>query len=94
MEKVIKKFQYEENFDDEKANEIISELNGKISNVSIGKIKQKLIFLEAYHKGVISVKNGEIRELKEKSQRKQWLTWISAIIGIVGNFATIFSWLK
>lgn len=94
LDEVIKRLQYEEHFDDEKANEIIIELDEKISNDSISRIKQKLTFLEAYHKGIISVKNAEIQELKEKIQRKQWITWVSAIIGIVGSLASIFSIFK
>ncbi len=91
LEKVIKQLEYEESFDDEKANEIISELNGKVDCDSIRKIKQRLIFLEAYHKGIISVKDIEILDLKEKMQRKKWISWISGIIGIVGSLASIIS---
>lgn len=91
LDRVIKQLKYEESFDDEKANEIISELNGKVDCDSIGQIRQKLIFLEAYHKGVISVKDIEILELKEKMQRKKWISWISGIIGIVGSLASIIS---
>ncbi len=91
LEEVIKQLQQEENFDDEKANEIINELNGKIDNKNLEKIKQKLIFLEAYHKGVISVKDAEIVELQYKIQKKRWITWISGIIGIVGSLVSIGS---
>lgn len=91
LDRVIKQLKYEESFDDEKANEIISELNGKVDSNSIGQIKQKLIFLEAYHKGVLSVKDIEILELKEKMERKKWFSWISGIIGIIGGLASIIS---
>ena len=91
LEEVIKQLQHEENFDDEKANEIIAELNEKIDSNTLGNIKQKLIFLEAYHKGMISVKNVEMEELKDKIQKKKWITWISGIIGIVGSIASIIS---
>lgn len=94
LDRVIKQLKYEENFDDEKANEIISELNGKIDKNSIGQVKQKLIFLEAYHKGVISVKDIEILELKEKMQRKKWISWATGIIGIVGSLASVIAIFK
>lgn len=91
LEEVIKQLQYEEQFDDEKANEIVSILEGKIVNGVIDQVKQKLIFLEAYHKGIISVKNAEIHDLKEKIQKRKWLTWISSAIGIIGSLASILS---
>ena len=91
LEEVIKQLQYEEQFDDEKANEIVSILEGKIVNGVIDQVKQKLIFLEAYHKGIISVKNAEIHDLKEKMQKRKWLTCISSAIGIIGSLASILS---
>lgn len=91
LDEIIKQFQYEEHFNDEKANEIVDELNGKIAIEFINKIKQKLIFLEAYHKGIISVKDVEIQELRDKLKRKQWINWVSGIIGIVGSLVTIIS---
>lgn len=91
VDEVIKQLQYEENFDDEKANEIIVELNGNIKAEIIESVKQKLVYLEAYHKGVISVKDAEIQELKNKMKKKQWIVWISGIIGVIGSFASIIS---
>lgn len=94
LDKVIIQLQYEESFDDEKANEIISELDSKVDSQVIANIRQKLIFLEAYHKGVIHTKNAELEELKYKMRRKQWITWISGIIGVVGSIASIYSSFK
>lgn len=94
LEEIIKQLQYEEQFDDEKANEIIEQLDGKISNEIIGQVKQKLVFLEAYHKGILSVKNLEILELKDKIKRRSWITWITGTIGIVGSVASIISIFK
>lgn len=91
LEEVIKQLQYEEHFDDEKANEIIEDLNGKINNEIVEQVKQKLVFLEAYHKGIVSVKDLEISELKYKIQKKNWATWITGIIGVTGSVASIIS---
>lgn len=94
LDEIIKQLQYEEQFDDEKANEIVSILlKGKRGNEVIEQVKQKLIFLEAYHKGVISVKNAEIQDLKEKMQKKQWITLLSGAIGIIGSLASILSFV-
>lgn len=62
LEEVIKRLQYEEQFDDDKANEIIDDLKNKIDNDIIEQVKRKLTFLEAYHKGILSVKDIEILE--------------------------------
>ncbi|WP_104804881.1 hypothetical protein [Blautia marasmi] len=94
LDEIIKQFQYEEHFSDEKANEIVDELNSKISTEMLNKIKQKLIFLEAFHKGVISVKDVEIQELKDKLKRKQWISWVSGIIGLIGSIASIISFFS
>lgn len=93
LDKIIKQLQYEEQFDDEKANEIVSILEGERGNEVIEQVKQKLIFLEAYHKGVISVKDAEIQDLKEKMQKKQWITLVSGAIGIIGSLASILSFV-
>lgn len=91
LEKVIKQLQYEEQFDDEKANEIITLLDEKTDRGIIERVKQKLIFLEAYHKGVISVKDAELRDLREKTQKKRLFTWLSGGIGIIGSLVSILS---
>lgn len=91
LEKIIKQLKYEQQFDDEKANEIINELYDKIDDKSIEKVKQRLVFLEAYHKGVLSVKNLELQDLKEKMNRKQWISWVSGIVGVIGGLISIIS---
>lgn len=94
LDEIIKRLQYEKNFDDEKANEIIDELKGKVETEDLMKVKQRLTFLEAYHKGVLSVKNTENEDLKDKMKRKTLFATISGIIGIFGSIASIITFIQ
>lgn len=91
VEYVIEQIREEEQFDDEKAREIIAELNGNIANETLEKIKRKLTFLEAYHKGVISVKDAEIRNIEAKMKTKKWISWATGTLGVIGSIASIVS---
>jgi hypothetical protein len=91
LDDVIKQLQYEEAFDDEKANEIVAEVKGSVSNDIVEKVRRKLVFLEAYHKGVVSVKNAEIQELKDKESRDKLSKGIVGTLGVVGSVASIIS---
>ena len=91
LDKIIKQLQYEEAFDDEKANEIVKELDGNINNSIIENVRRKLAYLEEYHKGIISVKNMEIQELKYKESKDKWIKYITSAIGVIGSIASIIS---
>lgn len=91
MDKIIERLQYEEAFNDEKANDLIKELDGVVKADLLNSVKQKLIFLEAYHKGVIDTKEVEIIDLKDKMKKQRWITGVSGAIGIIGSFASIIS---
>ncbi len=93
LEEAIERIKDEEAFNDEKANSIIDLLNKKVDDTITQKVKQNLVFLEAYHKGIISVKDTEIQELKSKIQRKQWIVRISSGFGIIGSLVSIISFI-
>lgn len=91
LDRIIKQLQYEEAFDDEKANEIVEELKGNTNDNIIESVRRKLVYLQAYHKGVISVKNIEIQELKYKASKDKWIKWITGTLGVIGSIASIVS---
>lgn len=91
MERIIEQIKEEEQFDDEKAREIIMELTGNIPNDTLENVKRKLTFLEAYHKGVINIKDAEIKDIKAKMKTKRWISWVTGTLGVVGSVASIVS---
>lgn len=91
VEFVINQLREEQQFDDEKASEIVMELSGIISSETLEEIKRKLTFLEAYHKGVISVKNAEINEIRNRMKTKKWISLITGALGVIGSIASVVS---
>lgn len=91
LECVITQIKEEEQFDDEKARELIDEISNEVSSGTLELVKQKLIFLEAYHKGIIGVKDAEIKLIKAKMETKKWVSWITGTLGVIGSIASIIS---
>ena len=94
VNQVIGKLKKEESFNDEKAKEIVSELNGKIDNISLENIRIKLTFLEAYHQGIVNVKDAEIKKIRNEMIRKKWISIVTGALGVVGSIASIISYFE
>ena len=91
LEKIIAQIREEEQFDDEKARELIEEIGCEVSSETLESVKRKLVFLEAYHKGIIGVKNAEIKNIKAKMETKKWISWVTGTLGVIGSIASIIS---
>lgn len=94
LNQVIEQLKNEEDFNDEKAMEIVSELKGKIDNISLENIRRKLTFLEAYHQGIVSVKDAEIKKIRSEMIRKKWISIVTGVLGVVGSVASIISYFE
>lgn len=94
VNQVIGKLKKEESFNDEKAKEIVSELNGKIDNISLENIRIKLTFLEAYHQGIVNVKDAEMKKMRNEMIRKKWISIVTGTLGVVGSIASIISYFE
>lgn len=91
LESVISILKDEYKFDDEKMNQIITNVQNKADVEEARKLREYLIGLNAYHDGIIYEKDRYFKDFQEKSTRKKWGSNLGYAIGIIGSLSSICS---
>ena len=94
LEEVIELLKDDYNFEDEKINSVINEINQKTNAENARIIREYIIRFQAYCQGQLFEKDREKQNCIDKIERKKWFNRICGIIGIVGSIASIYSFFK
>ncbi len=94
LEEVIKVLKDDYNFEDEKMNKVINEINYKTNEEYARTVREYIIRLQAYCQGQLFEKDREKQNYIDKMERKKWLNRFCGILGIVGSIASIYSICK
>lgn len=91
LEEVIEILKEDYNFEDEKINQMINEIETKADKDCAKKVKEYIIRLQAYCQGQLFEKESEKQHYLAKMERKKWFNRLCGIIGIIGSIASIYS---
>lgn len=89
--KIIDSFRDEYRFDDEKMNEIIDNVKNKSSIEESRKLREYIIRLVEFNRGIVYEKDRRLKDIEEKAARRKWINTIVGVIGVVGSIASIVS---
>lgn len=91
LEEIISLFKDEYRFDDEKMNDVISNVRDKSGMEDARTIREYLIRVNAFNNGIIYEKDRYLKDIQEKIARGKLFNRFCGAVGIIGSIASIYS---
>ncbi|WP_313184035.1 hypothetical protein [Lacrimispora sp.] len=90
LERIIDKFKDEYRLDDDKIDSVVNKVREKNGSEEARELKEFIIQLMAFNRGVLFEKDRYYKDMIEKMARKKWISNLGYIIGFIGSIASVY----
>ena len=94
LEEIISLYKDDYRFDDDKMNSVIENIRKQSSDEDARNVREYLIKVNAYHRGIVFEKERQINDAQLKMNRRKWWNRFCTLLGVIGSIASIYSIVK